>query len=231
MLKLSYFFLPVVAASAFLSSAHAEAGFAEPPAAPSIAATASVVLTVAEHDAIRSELAKRRKIHLEQLLAYANAGEFPRNRLAGGPLNIFIDDQGHVCAAANLIRLDGHGDLVKKTARDDNFIVLATVDKGPLYDWMLASGFTQEEIAQIQEPYMPIGDLEPTIEPRPEPHFAAAPLSPEDERKRVQEVLRGVHKLLSANSEKSLNLVTQRLVARPKLARQMLASPIRVARR
>jgi hypothetical protein len=181
-----------------------------------------------DSDALRQELARRRSIHLEQLLAYANAGEFPANTVAGGPLNIFIDDDGHVCAAANLIKLDGHGALVKKTAKTDNYIVLASVNKGPLLDWMLTSGFTQEEIAQIQEPYMPITDIEPQEDPRiaaPTPHFAAPPITPAEERARVQNVLRGVHKLLSANSQKSLYLATQRLESHPKLSATMLAQP------
>jgi hypothetical protein len=186
-------------------------------------------------DTLRQELAQRRAIHLDQLLAYADAGEFPANKVANGPLNVFIDDEGHVCAAANLINLDGYGALVKKTARTDNYIVLAQVTKGPLFDWMLTSGFTQEEIAQIQEPYMPTAEIGPQENPQiatsVAPHFAAPPITADEERVRVQKVLRAVHKLLSANSQKSLHLAAQRLENHPKLSAAMLAQPRTLAAR
>jgi len=172
---------------------------------------------------LRDALALRRAQHLAQLLIYANAGAFPINRVSLGPLNVFTDEDGHVCAAANLIRLDGHGALVKKTSETNNYIVLADVERGPLMDWMLTSGFTQEEIAQIQEPYMPADGDGPSLV-GPEPKFATPPLSAAAERARVQGVLRGVHQTLKANSEKSLYLVTQRLAANPKLAKTFLAS-------
>ena len=222
----------------FFSFAMAAAGIGATPSAPvqSFATPPSAVQPAAvdadiDLQALRAELGKRRQQHLKQLLAYANAGEFPQNTVSNGPINVFIDDAGHVCAAANLIRLDGYGDLVKKTAQDDNFIVLSTVTKGPLMDWMLASGFTQEEIAEIQEPYMPIGDLDPSLVEPPEPHFAAAPLSAQLEKERVQKVLRSVHAKLSANSEKSLYLAVQRLADKPTLAKSVLDSPMKVARR
>jgi len=160
-------------------------------------------------------LASRRELNLDRLLAYANAREFPRNTVSNGPLNLFVDDQGHICAAANLIHLDGQVDLVKQTASRDNYIVLANVTGGPLFDWMLNSGFTQEEIGLIQEPYMPITQEVPQ-QPAAQPVFATAPVfatppvSYEEEADRVQAVLLGVHKLLSANTKKSLGIAVAR---------------------
>ncbi len=176
---------------------------------------------------IRSRLAERRALNMARLLDYANAGVFPKNTFNDGPLNVFVDTEGHICAAANLINLDGFGALVQRTAAANNYTVLAKVKKGPLMDWMLTSGFTQEEIALIQEPYMPVSGFDEPILATdvPEPVFAVAPVSVEDESARVQEVLLSVHALLSANTKKSLGIATARLQSKRKLASQFATGP------
>jgi hypothetical protein len=202
--------------------------------------TATPVVIVDEAAAIdsaelREQLAARRNLNLDRLLAYANAGEFPLNTMSEGPLNIFVDSDGHICAAANLIDLDGNGPLVQTTAAQDNFILLADVNQGPLMDWMLTSGFTQEEIALIQRPYMPVGGRKPVeIQPMnnvPEPVFATVPVSIDAERQRVQKVLIGVHTLLSANTKENLGIAMARLEAKPKLAASLVVAPRPVAPR
>jgi hypothetical protein len=166
--------------------------------APAPQAPVSQQTRLPEPAAVRAQLAARRTVHLGRLLAYADAGVFPANDVRPGPLNVFIDRAGHLCAAANLMALDGQRALVVAAASDDNFVVLGNVKSGALYDWMLASGFTQEEIAMIQEPYM--------FEP-----------DPQAEQQRLQGVLRGVHAVLQANTDKSLDLAVARLTARPDL--------------
>ena len=47
-------------------------------------------------------------------------------------------------------------DLVKQVAEQNNFIRLGDVKQGPLMDWILTSGLTQDEIVAIQEPFMPV---------------------------------------------------------------------------
>jgi hypothetical protein len=176
-------------------------------------------------DTVRSSLAARRALNLARLHAYATAGVFPLNRHSDGPLNVFIDEDGHICAAANLIDLDGHGDLVRATAAADNFLVLRDVKSGPLMEWMLTSGFTQEEIALIQEPYMPVEYEDPQVQPEPAPTAAFAEPPPpvisqswaDQERARLQQVLLGVHAVLSANTNKSLTIAMDRLAAQPRL--------------
>jgi len=133
-------------------------------------------------------------------------------------LNVFVDKEGHICAAANLIHLDGYKDLVKSTAKKSNYIVLANVKQGPLMDWMLTSGFTQEEIALIQEPYF-MDDQVFNPEPAPAPQLTQR----EIEVERVRGVLLSVHKQLSANSTKSLELVAERLQSRRVLAASFTA--------
>ncbi len=208
-----------------------------PPPAQPVAHNDPVVAPAPEPDpapavdlvAVRDALAARRQVNLDRLLAYANAGVFPLNRHSDGPLNVMIDEDGHICAAANLIALDGHEDLVRAMAAKNNFVVLRDVHSGPIYDWMMTSGFTQEEIAMIQEPYMPIVE-----EPAPEPN--QPPVIAQDwatkERARLQGVLRGVHSVLVANSDKSLGLAMQRLEAQPALmASFATATGARVAAR
>lgn len=184
-------------------------------------------------DALRANLAARRAMNLDRLHAYATAGVFPMNRHSDGPLNVFIDEDGHICAAANLIDLDGHGDLVRATAAANNFIVLRDVTSGPLMEWMLTSGFTQEEIALIQEPYMPAEFEPPQVEPQPtfaEPTFAEPPPPvvsrtwQDQERERLQGVLLGVHAVLSANTDKSLTIAMDRLATQPALMASLAPS-------
>jgi hypothetical protein len=105
--------------------------------------------------AVAKRLTESRARHIEELHAYWMAGEFPRNVEEDTIANIFRDEDGRLCAVANMISKDGLGDLVEATASSNNLIRLADVKDGALYDWVLHSGFTQEEIAMIQVPYMP----------------------------------------------------------------------------
>ncbi len=153
---------------------------------------------------VRADLASARRRHLGMLRRYARAMEFPMNTYQPGMLNVFIDEQGHICAAANLIARDGQRELVDATAAQQNFLRLADVREGPLLDWMLRSGFTQEEIARIQEPYFNIDDQLP---PR---DYAR---EREDEKRRVRGVLLSVARELERDTDASLELATDRLVA------------------
>jgi hypothetical protein len=126
------------------------------PAAPG----ATTVSTVSE---IEAQLAARRALNIQRLRDYRVAGVYPRNRVVDAQANVFVDENGHHCAVANLMRLDGETDLIEQTFQSNNRVVLASVTQGPLYDWILGSGFTQDEIARIQEPYMPF-DPEPNFE-------------------------------------------------------------------
>ena len=74
------------------------------------------------------------------------------------------DQDGHLCAAATIIRMSGTTELVDKVAEQNNFIRLADVKQGPLMDWILTSGLTQDEIVAIQEPFMPVTE-QPQLAP------------------------------------------------------------------
>jgi len=173
------------------------------PASPLVAPVADV--PIARRDVrglLRSQLAERRAINLARFIAYREAGAFPRNHVRRGALNVFIDDEGHICAAANLMARDGLMGLVRATAARNNFLRLADVHDGALYEWMLSSGFTQEEIATIQEPYMYI-----------EPEIPEEPMFEELEKERLQARFRQIEAELRRQTDASLETAVSRLMA------------------
>src|SRR5687767_13165043 len=80
-------------------------------------------------------LAARRAKNLKAFRAYRKAGVYPHNFVRRGPLNVWMDRDGHLCAAATMIDKDGKHDLVAATAKSTNFIRLLSVTEGPLMDW------------------------------------------------------------------------------------------------
>jgi hypothetical protein len=101
---------------------------------------------------VKKALAKRRAKNLAAFRAYRKGGVYPHNTYRVGPLNIWRDDAGHLCAAATMIFKDDKVDLVKTTGDTNNNIRLMNVTEGPLLDWIMTSGFTIEEIDRIQLP-------------------------------------------------------------------------------
>jgi hypothetical protein len=51
---------------------------------------------------------------------------------------------------AELIHMSGRDELVDEVAKTSNDVRLADIHTGPLYDWMLHSGLTLDEIAMVQ---------------------------------------------------------------------------------
>jgi hypothetical protein len=159
------------------------------------------VVSRATRARLMRELRARRELNLRRFGAYHRAGVFPDNHVQPGMLNVFIDDEGHICAAANLVALDGLRGLVEDQSRTDNYVRLVDVHDGALYEWMLMSGFTQEEIGQIQEPYAFIPD-EPYVEPLEE-----------QEKERLQQQLLAVEQMLRRDERASLAIALDRLIA------------------
>ena len=141
--------------------------------------------------------------------------------MKGKKLNVWLDADGHFCAAATIIKMSGQDDLVNKVAEQNNFIRLADVKQGPLMDWILTSGFTQDEIAAIQEPFMPV-TREPAVAPV-EPILVDAKLRAKEDA-RLLAKYKQVDKQLVKNRAKSLDKATDRLMKNPTLAWQLLAS-------
>jgi hypothetical protein len=95
-----------------------------------------------------SELAARRATLISWLHDYRVAGVFPSD--GARPISVFVDDRGVRCPMAEMIHMSGRDDLVEAVHRENNTLRLASVHSGPLFDWMLASGLTQEEAVLVQ---------------------------------------------------------------------------------
>ena len=188
--------------------------FAQP--AAEMPVSASVRL---DRAAIRAKLAKNRAANLARFRVYQKKGVVPNNTYTDGKLNVWLDEFGNLCAAATIIKLSGNDALVQATADQDNFIRLGDVTQGPLMNWILTSGLTQDEIAAIQEPMMPV-----MREPEP-----AQPLVVDGRMRRVEN-RRLVLKYKQVDSQivkaknKSLDAATDRLLENPDLAMKFLAS-------
>lgn len=201
--------------AALTSSAFARS-FAQPP--PSSAPSAQVETTV-NRAAVRAKLAKARAANLGRFRAYQKAGVFPSNTYLNRKLNVWIDADGHLCAAATIISASGMQDLVMQTSEDNNFIRLGDVRDGALMDWILTSGLTQDEIAAIQEPFMPVGDM--PREPEPMPVKVAAPARKAEDQ-RLAARYKQVEQQIVRDARSSLDTATDRLMAHPDLAAQFL---------
>jgi hypothetical protein len=193
--------------------------FAQPPGAPVQRTEAEPVddggeQLVLDRDHVRTALAAARARSIAAFEAYAARGIYPSNTFSEDLANVWRDRDGHLCAAATIIDASGAHALVQRVAEQTNFIKLGEVKQGPLMDWILTSGLTQDEIALIQRPFMPV----------------AKPARPVETDKRVAETARlkklyaQIDKTLAANGRKSLDLATDRLLNHQQLAWQLLAA-------
>ena len=157
---------------------------------------------------VRAKLAEQRAANLSRFRAYQQAGEFPSNTFDTRKLNVWMDADGHLCAAATIINASGQSDLVTRVANQSNFIRLADVRQGPLMDWILTSGLTQDEIAAIQEPFMPVYREKPVVEQK----LRAA------ENARLVKKYKQVTAMIIKNQKKSLELAVDRLMKNQELA-------------
>jgi hypothetical protein len=170
---------------------------------------------------VRAALARARAANLAAFRVYQKKGVFPSNTYKKGQLNVWLDEYMHYCAAATIIKMSGQDALVAKVAEENNFIRLADVQQGPLMDWILTSGFTQAEIAMIQEPFRPVVE-KPQLEP-------AKPILVDNQlRKQEDARLRAKYKKVDAAivkaQRKSLDEATDRLMKNPALAWKLLAA-------
>jgi len=186
--------------------------FAQPPTAP---ATHERVARRPGIDraALIAALAQRREQNLAGFRAYRKGGVYPKNDERSGPLNIWRDRAGHLCAAATMIDRDGQHALVSRVATRDNHIRLLDVTDGPLLDWILTSGFTLEEIDRIQLP-MP----GPNQQEQRDQQWAR------DEHDRMTRDYFETDRFLVQHRDAGLAIAADRLMDYPALARQLIAS-------
>ena len=95
------------------------------------------------------ELAAKRAALLDRLHDYWVAGEFALDD-TGRPDSVFRDAAGRECPMAAMISQSGHENLVTMVVASNNRLRLADVHDGPLMDWIVDSGLTQDEVIEIQ---------------------------------------------------------------------------------
>lgn len=161
---------------------------------------------------IRAKLVEQRAANLARFRIYQKVGVFPVNTVRPGKLNVWIDDAGHICAAATIIKMSGLDELVQRTGEQTNNIRLADVKQGPLMDWMLTSGFTQEEVAAIQAPFAYPGDETEAINEQQRALETA----------RLTKVYKQVTAKLVKNQKASIEIAVSRLMKHPELAWRLL---------
>ncbi len=123
------------------------------------------------------ELATARKLQIAALEAYSKYGKFPMNLVnREWSIPVFVDSHGTLCAVGHLMAISKRQDLVDGVRDSDVSIRIADLKDGPVVDWILESGLTQEECAFIQPSYKAceFHETEPTAEERKrlQAHFA-----------------------------------------------------------
>jgi hypothetical protein len=174
-----------------------------------------------DHTALRAALAKQRQENLKRFHEYRVKGIYPHNLYEPGAMNVWKDPQDHLCAIATLVDEAGLKDLVEKTAKDQNFVKIAELEQGPLVDWILTSGLTQEEAVMIQQPTeADVEEME--AQERREKRKLARKLKREDERLATNYI--AVERALKQPriADAGLDVAVARLAAHPELAKKLL---------
>jgi hypothetical protein len=112
--------------------------------------------TTADRNGWRAILAHRRLVNMHRLRLYQQRGLFPQNEhVADRAVPVFVDNDGTACAVGHLMRESGSSAAVAAISAANNLVFVTDVHDGPLVDWVLTSGLTQEEAALIQPSYYP----------------------------------------------------------------------------
>ena len=111
--------------------------------------------TKAEEARTVDALRRNRAAQIERLRDYARRGLLPVNEILAEPVPIFVDRHDTACAVGHLMRMSGWSEEVMDIARHDVLVYVPDVKDGPLVQWVLHSGLTQEEAALIQPAYGP----------------------------------------------------------------------------
>jgi hypothetical protein len=165
---------------------------------------------------LRAKLLEARRVTLAAFRAYRIAGVYPSNVHSSSLANVWRDDGGNYCAAATIIRRSGSVELVEQIAEENNAFQIADVEQGPVMDWILTSGLTQTELVLIQRPFRPVAQDQD--KPVIDPSLRAA------ETRRLAKLYRSIEQKLGRNQRASLEVVVDRLMRHPDLARKLLAS-------
>ncbi|MEM7165056.1 MAG: dockerin type I repeat-containing protein [Planctomycetota bacterium] len=96
---------------------------------------------------------QRRAQCIELLVAYREAGCFPRNLDRPGLTPIFIDDRGTACAVAHLMIQTGAAPVAERVAQTQNLAYVPEIRVAGVVEWAAESGLSLEECALIQPAY------------------------------------------------------------------------------
>jgi hypothetical protein len=199
-----------IAALAIALTTTANAGGFAKPVADRVDPEALPMRMLPDRDAVKAALTKRRDHNLAAFHAYWKGGVYPHNTYRTGPLNVWRDADGHLCAAATMIAMDGHDVLAQKTGDANNNIRLLDVTNGELLDWMLTSGLTIEDIDMIQMPAFR------------EPQVDQKTLAAEDAK--LLKGYKATEIYLKKHVKEDLETATDRVLERPNLAWTLLDS-------
>jgi hypothetical protein len=148
----------------------------------------------------REKLGAQRERMIRRLHAYWTAGDFVQNPdPGGGPGHFILDARGKPCPLASIIERSGRGDLVEEAARKNNNVKVVDLRDGPILEWILQSGLTQEECVLIQRPSLSGEDI--------------SRAKREEQRKRLREDLARVERTLRESTENSLTISVKRMMA------------------
>ncbi len=148
----------------------------------------------------KEKLGARREMMLLRLHAYWTAGDFVQNPdPSGGPGHFILDARGKPCPLASIIERSGRGDLVEEAARKNNNVKVIDLRDGPILEWILQSGLTQEECVLIQRPSLSGDDI--------------SRAKRDEERKRLANDLARIERTLRESTEKSLTISVKRMMA------------------
>lgn len=179
------------------------------PSLPDVPAARMPMRTPPERADVEKALQKRRAKNLAAFRAYRKGGVYPHNTWRNGPLNVWRDASGHLCAAATMMSKDGKADLVQQTGDSNNFIRLQNVTEGPLLDWIMTSGFTIEEIDRIQAPMI-------------YPDGIVMPEELEQEDARLAKGYAATDSWLTKRAKRGLDTAVDRLMKNPWLAHRLV---------
>ena len=181
---------------------------------------------------LRKELAAQRKLNLKRFHEYRLARVYPHNTYQPGMLNVWRDDEDHTCAVATILLKGGLENVVNSTAVDQNFVRIADVTSGPLLDWVLTSGLTQEEVVMIQYPNWQEDDPVGFAAFQSEQRRKARDRKREDARLSAGYLATERALKQKVMQDAGLDLAVARLAARPDLVAALrTSSPTRTAKR
>ena len=161
-------------------------------------------------DRVKKALGAQRKKHLAALRAYRKRAVFAHDLDRSGEVYVWKDADGHLDAVAALMAGDGKNEAAIVDAVAPQYVGVHLIDStyGDVYDWILTSGFTTDEIDRLQRPH-----TRPTVVVTGDDGWRT------DEDARLATSYGAVEAYLREHTDDGLDAATDALIAsRPELA-------------